>query len=463
MKDDTTPKASPDPLPEVGVFLAPFASVFHNRQSWRTVERYVTGLLTDLPRKNCDTIAATVAGTSTERLQHLLTDAAWDPRELDQARVRALAAHSPAGGILVLDDTGLPKQGKASAGVARQYSGTLGKVGNCQVVVSAEYVEDDPSSSRPLHWPVSAHLYLSEAWIADEKRRQRTHIPEETTFQTKPALALALVDRARAWAVPFAAVVTDSGYGDNPSFLAGLEERQIPYVCAVETTFGLRLPAEVAAAPGPPPQQGRGQPTKARPAPLYAAQALLDRLPEAAWQPVCLREPVTGQPLRKQVVALRVHRATGSARHSTSHSRVSTGPEGWLIGERPLPGEPGDAKRYFSTLPANLAPERLLALAHARWVIERFYEDAKGECGLDDYQGRRWEGLHRHLALVMLAYSFLLCHRLTPDTGVDGGFPPLNGATPQPPCRPSRRPALALPGPRPLARRLRPDQNLSSP
>jgi SRSO17 transposase len=156
------PKASPDPLPEIAAYLAPFAPLFH-RPSQHSLERYVTGLLTDLPRKNCDTIAAAVAGTSTERLQHLLTDATWDPRALDQARVQQLSAQSPAHGLLVLDDTGLPKQGKASVGVARQYSGTLGKIGNCQIVVSAEYVEDAPASSTPLHWPVSAQLYLHES------------------------------------------------------------------------------------------------------------------------------------------------------------------------------------------------------------------------------------------------------------------------------------------------------------
>ena len=152
---------------------------------------------------------------------------------------------------------------------------------------------------------------------------------------------------------------------------------------------------------------------------------------------------------------MRAHRATGNTHLSTSHSRVTTGPEGWLIGERPLPGERGDAKWYFSTLPADTPPARLLAVAHQRWVIEQFYEDAKGECGLDHYQGRRWDGLHRHVALTMLAYSFLQYHRLQPAAA--GGFPPLSAAT-QPAGGPSRHPALALPGPGPLAHRHRPDR-----
>ncbi|MDQ3703354.1 MAG: transposase, partial [Chloroflexota bacterium] len=185
----------------------------------------MTGLLTDLPRKNCDTIAAAVAGTTTERLQHLLTDADWDPLALDEARVRQLVAGSPAGGLLVLDDTGLPKQGTASVGVARQYTGTLGKVANCQVVVSAEYVEDAPATSTPRHWPVSAQLYLPQTWVGDAAaaRRARARVPDAVAFQTKPAIALGVVDRARAWGVPFRYVVADAGYGEVPRFLAGLE------------------------------------------------------------------------------------------------------------------------------------------------------------------------------------------------------------------------------------------------
>jgi len=134
------------------------------------MERYLTGLLTDLPHKTCDTIADVIAGTSVERLQHLLTDAAWDPLALDEARVkRLLALHPVSDGILVFDDTGLPKKGSTSVGVAPQYSGTLGKIGNCQVVVSAEYLADDPASSTPFHWPVSARLFLQLS-SADEKR-----------------------------------------------------------------------------------------------------------------------------------------------------------------------------------------------------------------------------------------------------------------------------------------------------
>lgn len=463
METMTVPKASPAPLPELADFLMPFADLLRRATSRQSLERYVTGLLTDLPRKNCDTIAAALADTSTERLQHLLTDASWEAEALDQTRVTALVAASPPAGILALDDTGLAKQGRGSVGVQRQYSGTLGKIGNCQIIVTAEYIADEPSRSDPLHWPVSAQLYLPERWAQDEARRQGAHVPAAVTFRTKLDLALTLIDRARDWGVPFRIVTVDAGYGDQPPFLSELDQRGLDYVCAVTRTFGVRLPAEVlTAAATPPAYRGRGQPPKSRPAPLYTAAGLIATLPREAWQRVTWRER-TGTPLRRECVALRVHWATGTPRHSTSHQRVQTGPEGWLLGTRPLPGEEGEAKYYFARLPRDTTLQRLVELAHSRWPIEQFYEDSKGECGLDDYQGRRWDGLHRHLALVMLAYSWLVWQRLRPPPSprtAAGGLFPLSPASIAA-GRASPRAALAVRGSRALAGNDRPDQNLS--
>src|SRR5919198_466509 len=194
MNTPVVPKPSPDALPELAASLPPFGPLFRRSTSRESVERYLTGLLTDLERKHCDTIAAAVAGTSTERLQHLLTDAAWEPQTLDQQRVTALVAQSPPHGLLLLDDTGLPKQGRSSVGVARQYSGTLGKVATCQVVVSAHYVADEPTSSAPVHWPLTARLYLPEGWATDAARCRKVHVPAEVAFQTKPELALTRVE-----------------------------------------------------------------------------------------------------------------------------------------------------------------------------------------------------------------------------------------------------------------------------
>jgi SRSO17 transposase len=423
--------------------------LFRRATSRRSLERYVTGLLTDLPRKNCEAIAQAVANTSLEQLQHLLTDAAWDPLVLDEQRVRLLVDHSPPQGILVLDETGLPKQGKASVGVQHQYSGTLGKQGNCQVVVSAEYVVDHSTSSQPLHWPVSARLYLPEVWTDNRPRCERVRVPASVPFASKPALALLLLERALAWGVPFATVVADAGYG-IPSFLRALDARDLPYVCGVAADFGVRLPTAQSMGALNQAPRTRGQPKKPRPTPRYDVQMITAAQPEAAWQTVTWRAGSRGA-LRKQFLALRVYAGTGSARHSVTHGRSWTGPEGWLLGERPLPGEDGEPKWFFSSLPADTPLSRLVELAHSRWPIEQFYEDAKGECGLDHFQGRSWEGLHRHLALVMLAYTFLMLQSLGDEVSAastaaasSAAFPP--STADQSASMPSAGAGAALPG-----------------
>ena len=169
-----------------------------------------------------------------------------------------------------------------------------------------------------------------------------------------------LLDRASAWGVPFATVVTDAGYG-IPSFLRVLDERGLMYVCAVASDFGVRLPTEMlqaAATQAQPPARKRGQPKKQRPAPRHDVQAVTQAQPACAWQTVEWREGSQG-PLRKPFVAIRVHAGTGCARHSETHGRSWTGPEGWLIGERPLPGEEGEPKWFFSSLPAETSLERM--------------------------------------------------------------------------------------------------------
>jgi SRSO17 transposase len=312
--------------------------------------------------------------------------------------------------------------------------------------------------------PFRAQLVLPESWTEDAKRRKQARIPEQIRKPTKPEIALGILDRARQWGVSIGTVVVDAGYGDNPNFLRGLDVRQVPYICAVESTFGCRLPEEVEVTVAQAPvYSGRGQPRKPRPAPLYSVKELIASLP--AWQNISWREGTRGT-MQIQAVALRVHWATGSALHSTSHSRVHTGPQGWLLAERPVPQtvaekpqpssvEPQEKEEeqinyWFSVLPEDTSLQRLVLLAHARWVIEQFYEDAKQECGLDHFQGRSWEGLHRHLALVMLAYSFLMYYRLIMPLPTGEAFPPLRH-TKLAAWRASPGTPLALPGSRSLA------------
>lgn len=236
--------------------------------------------------------------------------------------------------------------------------------------------------------------------------------------------------------------------------MRGLDERGLLYVGAVASDCGVRLPAELrqaATAQTQPPSRTRGQPKKPRPAARHDAQAVTATPPEETGQMVQWREGSPG-PLCKQVLALRVHAGTGGARHRETQGRSWTGPEGWLLGERPLPGEAGAPKWFFSSLPAQTPLQRLVELAHLRWPVEQFYEeqfyeDAKGECGLEQFQGRSWEGVHRHVALVMLAYTFLMLQSLgqaIPAAPAPGAaFPP--GPTDQSTRLPSAGARVALP------------------
>ena len=407
-----TPKAPPTPLPGLATFLDPLLPLFRRPSTRESAERYCTGLLTDLSRKTCDGIAAAVAGTTTERLQHLLTDADWDPVALDRERVRLLVAESPAGGVLAIDDTTLPKQGGHSVGVMHQWCGELGKQANCQAVVTAEYVCGGPHPAPSLHWPVSAQLFLPDPWVHDEPRRRRAHVPPSVPKLSKIEIALELVDRAVAWGVPFRLVTADAAYGHFRDFFGGLDDRGLLYACAVKKNFGVRRPDEVHAAEeaGPLPRRGPGRKPKRHPAPLYRVDEVVAALPPEAWETVTWREGTKG-PKRKRFVAVRMHWGKGCQARSLDDHRTSTSAEGWLIAERSPVRDDGEVKYYFSNLPAETSLKDLATAVRARWPIEQFYEDAKQTCGLGDFQGRRWDGLHRHVALVMLSYSFLALTR----------------------------------------------------
>lgn len=365
------PHAPQCALPALQDFLAPYLPVFTRRESRSALERYLTGLLTEHPRKNCDTLAAVVPATSEQQLQGLLTTMQWDATALNTLRLQHLSQLATDGdAVLLFDDTGFLKQGKASVGVARQYTGTAGKITNCQVAVTCVYAE------RTLAWPVGVQLYLPEGWCNDADRRARAHIPDDVTFQTKPAIALALLDQARALGIPHAAVSADADYGDNPTFLEGLETRQERYIVAVRSDFRVRLPAS------PLPER---------------VDALLSAQGERHWRTIRWREGSSGW-LEARFSAVRGWRqaADGSWR------------SGWLIGERGLSGRTEDRGYYWSNFPASTNLQRLVEYAHRRHHIERFHEEAKELLGWDQYQGRGWVGFHRHAVLVMLSYSFLV-------------------------------------------------------
>src|SRR5438876_3350929 len=365
--------ASPASLPELDEFLVPFQVRFRRPEGEAALERSLTGLLTALPTKNCDTMAEAVPGTSEQRLQEVLTTRQWDEQDLNRQRVEKMIAEATVGhGVLLFDDTGFAKQGTASVGVARQYSGTLGTGGNCQVAVTCGY--SDPQAS----WPVAVRLSLPQEWTDAPERLRRARVPADVSFQTKPQLALALRDQARAWGVPHRCVVAEADYGDNPHFLAGLETRNARYVVAVRSDLQVR-------------PKGRDAPHTQR------VDQVVSAVPRRPWRTIRWRHGSKGG-LGKKFVAVRGWRITAEGE---AHI-------GWLLGERAARGQPEEHKYYWSNLPASATLEELVDYAHRRHAIEQFHEEAKEELGWDQYQGRLWPGFHRHAVTVMLALSFLL-------------------------------------------------------
>jgi len=427
-------KAGPGPLDDLATFLAPFAALVRHPANRHAMERYATGLLADLPRKTASDIGRAVAGTNNQRLQEFLTRTPWDAGAMDRSRIGQMMIRASIGeGIQIIDDTGFPKKGTHSVGVARQYSGTLGRIDNCQVAVTAHYVD------RTFDWPIAARLYLPETWTKDPARMAAAKVPKEIAFRTKGEIALELVDVGIAAGLKTRAVVADAGYGDQPSFLDGLETRGLPYAIGVSSTLRFRLAKDVEADPGDetPPYSGRGRPrravTLADRIPSREAAALIEALPSQAWRVVAWREGVKGG-LVKRFARVKVYRA--GLRGAASDTA------GWLIGERPVEGHHGEEKYYFAWGLDQTSLGDLVELAHARWVIERFYQDAKGELGLDHYEGRSWNGFHRHIALVMLANSYLTLRQcygpedIPPPTRGEPGRaratpPPVRGFPPQ--------------------------------
>jgi SRSO17 transposase len=372
-KLERLPQAPRAPWPELAEFLAPLRVQFTQGPSPETIRQYLTGLLTEHPNKNCDTLATVVPETNEQQFQYLLTDMVWDEGALNRQRIAQMVALPSEGdGVLIVDDTGFEKKGERSVGVARQYTGTGGKITNCQVTVNCHYAE------RTLAWPVATRLYLPEEWADAVERRKRAHVPSEIGFQTKADIALALLDEARAGAVSHAGVTGDADYGDNPNFLNGLEERGERYVLAVRANFSVTLGHSLSS-------------------PVLRADVVLTAQPLWAWQTVTWSEGSKGWQ-RAKGLALRCWRVDGDG---TRHV-------GWLLGQRPGRDQHGDWKYFWSNFPPATPLAVMLEYAHRRHWVEQYHEEAKTELGWDQYQGRRWDGFHRHAITVMLSYSFLV-------------------------------------------------------
>jgi len=356
---------------------------------------YLHGLLLPGDRKSMEPIAARIDDRRTvakhQSLQHFITDSPWDEhRLLDAAREYALPAMTQGGGVSawVIDDTGIPKKGTCSVGVARQYCGILGKQDNCQAAVSISL------ANERMGLPVSWRLYLPEVWATDTERRKKAKIPVEITFKTKLEIALDEVDRLIAAGVPSAPVLADAGYGKATEFREGLSLRGRIYAVGILAEQG------VVTVP---------QPGSRRASRRGSCLDIARSIPDADWKTVTWRQGSDG-PQRSRFAAIRV-RAT----HKVNGSEPLR-PAEWLLIEWPK-GEAKPTKYILSTLLESTPLTELVRIAKLRWRIERDYEELKGELGLDHFEGRSWAGFHHHGAMCMAAFAFIAAERAR-------GFPP---------------------------------------
>jgi SRSO17 transposase len=335
-------------------------------------------------------------------MHHFVASAPWDDNALlatarDYA-LEQLERHAPVAAWIV-DDTGIPKKGSHSVGVARQYCGALGKQDNCQVAVSVSL------ANATMSIPCAYRLYLPEAWARDSKRCRIAGVPKDVAFVTKWEVALAAMDRMLADDLPRAPVVTDAGYGVVTAFREGLTQRGLSYIVGISTETSVWPPGQ---APLPPKRwSGRGRPTtRVRRTPRHqpcSAADLSRALPARKWRTIRWREGAKGM-MQSRFAALRVRSA-----HRDDQRREPRPPE-WLLIEWPA-AETEPTKYWLSTLPEHANLEDLVRLAKIRWRIERDYEEMKTELGLDHYEGRGWVGFHHHGVLCIAAYAFLAAER----------------------------------------------------
>lgn len=367
---------------------------------------YCTGLLLPGDRKSVEPMAARLCPERTsaahQALLHFVGQSPWDEKALLRS-VRAVVLPIMTEGqpieAWIVDDTGFPKKGHHSVGVARQYCGQLGKQDNCQVAVSLSVATSE--ASLPVAW----QLYLPEAWAEDGERRKRAKVPRTVGFQTKPEIALGQIKSALAEDIAPGVVLADAGYGNSSAFRDGLAELGLEFIAGVSGRATVWPQGTTPAVPTP---SGRGRrPTRLRrggdDAPVEQVAALTASLPAEAWQEVNWREG-TAEALASRFAALRVRPAQGD------HRRSEPRPEQWLLAEWPH-DEAQPTKFWFSNLPADTPIERLVWLAKLRWLIERDYLELKQELGLSHYEGRGWPGFHHHGALCIAAYGFLIAEK----------------------------------------------------
>lgn len=371
-------------------FLDGFAPCLVRRAQVGHATRYVQGLLSDAKSKNMEGMISRLAEPGDyQSLQHFITHSTWDATKVWQ-RLGELVPERE--GFLLIDDTGIPKQGKHSVGVTRQYCGALGKISNCQVVVT--------SALRTKHhtWPLAMHLFLPESWCEDDALRSKADVPSSFEHRTKIEMAVDQIDATINSGFTIRCVLADAGYGVSTDFRDAIAVRGLHYAVGIGkgTTAFTHPPQFDLDSPRSRTKLARGA---AKP---ESIEAIADAAEPSEWQRIRWRTGTKGK-LEADFLIRRVIPAHGWER-GEKHDAV------WLICERTL-GHESVRKFHLSNLPPEIAPKELIRITHERWAIEMQYRDLKQEVGLDHFEGRNYPGFTRHLVLTALAYHFLQSER----------------------------------------------------
>ncbi len=367
---------------------------------------YCQGLMLPLERKSIEPLAAHVdpshVSARHQALHHFVAKSEWsDDAVMARVQKWVLAKMPRSQSVYwIIDDTGFPKKGKHSVGVARQYCGQLGKQDNCQIAVSLSIATEQASL------PVAYQLYLPKDWAGDATRRKRAGVPDDVEFATKPTIALMQVKRAFESGLSKGIVLTDAGYGDETAFREGLSELGLKYAVGVRPGTSVWAPG---TAPLPSrPWSGQGRPPKLlRRGPGHepvSIKALATALPATSYRDVSWREG-SNTALSGRFAAVRVRAA-----HRDNNAETVREEE-WLLIEWPK-GDAEPSKYWLSTLPVEMGLDELVYHTKMRWRIERDYQELKQEFGLSDFEGRGWRGFHHHATLCIAAYGFLVGERL---------------------------------------------------
>lgn len=365
---------------------------------------YCQGLGLEIPFKTALGIAKRLdpdnVQATRQRMQRALAKGRFSHEEVF-ARIQATVFEEP--GRLTaycIDDTGFAKKGEHSVGVQRQYSGTLGKVGNCQVATSLHGVSSELSVC------LAGQLYLSESWTEDEERRENAQIPKSLEFATKPQIAVELLKKAKANGAPRRPVVADAGYGDSREFRDAIRRMDWHYAVAISSNTTVWPPG---AKPVCPPSTGkRGRP-RTRDRDMGGAEPIrVDVLAAQLWEQDRFKPVIWGKgqkgDLEGLFCAVRIHSAEGRIKGKSASEEI------WLLLERDE-SQPTGFKYYLSSLAKSTSLRKLVALVKVRWRIERDYQDMKQKLGLDAYEGRSWGGFHHHFAMVALVHAFVSLYR----------------------------------------------------